>query len=418
MKSIGAALMVFLFAQFIWANENICTKNNANVAGSMQDAKDISSNVFPSCAQLKKNKKVQTESEKEILFKRIEQEGLIESFDQYNSTGKSKEDIKQDLMKKYDEYAKKFNCDPDVVLNSETNKHPGINVMRIEKNVNLKSSDAGDALKEWVMASKTSKYTEMASKLKYNEIQEHGYSTCDTNSLDYEERREPKVIYFPCAANFQENFDDNEYDIRDEKIKSLISSKQGEELSSCINERIASGAKISKIEIKSSSSALNNSQDAEKKFGKKGFLSLSNARAQTAKEKILPLLFDDLNGVDFNLYKSGIVINPYGVNGDGTSGPCPYTLNSKGEEVPDSEFDTDEEKKKLDEHKYVKIHVSFEKETTQVIPMENATPVVQLSSPRYPNSSLLKPVKNSADYRYIWFAYKKCKSLNFTCKKQ
>ena len=179
-------------------------------------------------------------------------------------------------------------------------------------------------------------------------------------------RLRSEVKYPPCAGNFTQNFDNNKYDVTPTELSKLLETKEAQEVSACIKSRLAQGAKLHHISITSSASALNNTQEAKKRFCEKGFLGLSEARAETARNKILPGLFDHAGQESFDFSQVKVQTNASGANGDGTSGDCPYTYTKSGQEVLKPYYKTKAGQEELDANRFVKVQVTFEDATKRV----------------------------------------------------
>lgn len=171
----------------------------------------------------------------------------------------------------------------------------------------------------------------------------------------------------PCAGNVTGVFKDNQW--TSSTLDEKLAGEATDEVVACIKDRISKGANIHHISVVSSASALNNTGEAAKKFCKKGFLALSEARAKAAKENVLPILFSKA-GANASEFEDKIQLSYRGSNGDGTSGPCPYKIVN-GQEVLKDEFKTAEGKKSLDSSKYIRIHVTFDSKTVAVNNKEN-----------------------------------------------
>lgn len=168
------------------------------------------------------------------------------------------------------------------------------------------------------------------------------------------------LIHEPCSGNVSGFFRDNEWNTS--SLDQQLSGAGATEVINCIRERLRNGGTIHHISINSSASALNNTGAAAAQFCKKGFQGLSQARAEAARDRILPQLFSraGAQNFDFNPY---VQINSSGSNGDGSSGPCPYKLVN-GVEVLKDEFKTAEGRRELEDAKYVRIHVTFNQSKT------------------------------------------------------
>lgn len=153
-----------------------------------------------------------------------------------------------------------------------------------------------------------------------------------------------------CKSSISKYFVDNKAELRADLLGDL--EKDRNDLIKCIKDNEQAGYKISKINIKSSANQLRNTsslEDIKNGVGFCGFdfLGLSTARANYAKDKILPNLIS-LDGAQ-------IKIDPNGKNGNGSSGPCPYDKNGNLLK----EF-TGAGKNKLEEYKATDIEVEFE----------------------------------------------------------
>lgn len=169
-----------------------------------------------------------------------------------------------------------------------------------------------------------------------------------------------------CAGNFIQNFKDNAWSIPE--FSDLLSSgKLDQGLLNCLKKKIAEGAKIDKISIRSSSNQLNNTGEAAKRFCKKGFKALSEARATYAKEELVPDLLKEA-GVDLKtISEEAFRLNSNGDNGNGTSGPCPYKYNANNKEYMDSSFGkSGNNRSEIEKGKYLKISISFKEQRTKL----------------------------------------------------
>jgi len=167
-------------------------------------------------------------------------------------------------------------------------------------------------------------------------------------------RRIVAYEYPPCTGNISQNFANNAWTISNSEASSIASSNV--ELTQCIQDRLNRGAKIHHVSVVASASALNNTGAAKERFCAKGFRELSEARAQSAVDMVLPRLLPDASMYAGDKLK----INVSGSNGDGTSGECPYRLVD-GKEVIKPEFAPGGARRsELDASRYVRIVVSFE----------------------------------------------------------
>lgn len=190
------------------------------------------------------------------------------------------------------------------------------------------------------------------------------FTVCRMSPESLQAKKDVLSLYPPCVSNMKKFFKDNSYDIKGADLNTLLSGPEASEVIACIKERLDRGAKIKAINIQSSASALNNTGSAADKFCKKGFQALSEARANSAKNMVLPKLFEQA-GYPQQDIDSKLTMSTSGSNGDGTSGPCVYT-EKNGVETLKPYFNTAEGKKDLEENKYVKIFVSFEESSNEV----------------------------------------------------
>lgn len=288
----------------------------------------------------------------------------------FSENAKSKDEYKEAFVKKYVEFAKKMDCSPTFKASDNfIEPHPTIKgftaekMGRDEKEARLKQLKAEMADPKNVQAVKDHmKKISDASADKFYICQDRP----DVDSYGNPPARFSVANRFqPCAGNFKKNFDNNKYDVSQPELSKLLATPEADELAKCIKDRTAQGAKIHHISINASASSLNNTGDAEKRFCKKGFKALSEARAETAKNKILPGLFDKAGQAGFDLSKAKVEISTGGANGDGTSGPCVYETKN-GKEVLKPYYNTKAGQEELDENRFVKVHVTFEDTTKKI----------------------------------------------------
>ena len=249
--------------------------------------------------------------------------------------------LKEMVIEKYVKYAEQFNCDPYVKTEYALTLYPSD-----------KKFKSKQAYREWEEMGGFEE-EKQAYFNKYNSSPNNNMICDPSPNDDIREWQTVAVEYPPCAGNVAGFFKDNEWS--SSTLDNKMNGPEATELAACIKDRLSKGGIIEHIKIESSASALNNSGEAAKQFCKKGFQELSEARAITARDKIVPQLFSKA-GAD----ATGLVVktDSLGSNGDGTSGPCPYELRD-GKEVLKKEFSTPSGKKSLDEHKYVRVNVSF-----------------------------------------------------------
>jgi hypothetical protein len=263
---------------------------------------------------------------------------------QYSGTQTDKEAIKESIVKKYVEYAKRFDCTPIVKSGYTHQSYP--------------QQVRGNTLKELQTQVETPEVKAAKEEhfKTYNARSSETLSICNPTRYSNQAWVDVAQLYPPCTGNVSGLFKDNISNVS--TLDKSILGAETNDVSQCIQQALAKGAKIHHISVNSSASALNNTGEAAKKFCKKGFLALSQARAESARDKILPEIFSKAGQADYD-YSSKIEMNFKGSNGDGTSGACPYTLVN-GKEVLKEQYRTPEGKKELDGNKYISIHVTFE----------------------------------------------------------
>lgn len=272
--------------------------------------------------------------------------------DWFTNDGKatvSKEDVKQSIIEEYVKFSQKNDCNPIIKHQNTSRKYPP---QDFDKEEDLKKAMRAPNYQE----EKDKFFRDLNSRaLERGTYCESEYA--DTRPFHYVAQKFP-----PCSGSVSGLYKDNVWS--SSSLDSNLASQATSELSACIKDAVSRGAKIHHISVVSSASALNNTGPAAKKFCKKGFLQLSQARAEAARDKILPQLFSS-SGMNPETYQSKIILNYDGSNGDGTSGPCPYVLKN-GVETLKPEFKTTEGKKALDDAKYVNLQVTFEAQTQAV----------------------------------------------------
>lgn len=282
----------------------------------------------------------------------------------FAENAKSSEEYKKAFVDNYVAFGQKMDCQPTFRASDKyIESHPTIEHFNADK--------MGKEQREFKLRNMRK---EMADPKNVQALQERLKKISD-ESLDtflicsskpeLEARTTVSMKYQPCAGNFKKNFENNKYDISSTELKKLLETAEAKEVSACINQRLAQGAKLHHISINSSASSLNNTGEAESRFCKKGFLGLSEARAETAKNKILPALFAKAGQAGFDPSKVKVDINAAGSNGDGTSGDCPYETKA-GREVLKSRYASKAGQAELEDSKYVKVQVTFEDGTKKV----------------------------------------------------
>ena len=288
----------------------------------------------------------------------------------YSSNAKTKEEYKKAFIDKYVDYAKKMDCTPTFkASDSYINPHPTIKGFTAEKMGREEKDMRLRQLKAEINDPKNIQAAKDELKKIADSSTDKFFICHDKPDLDQSGNPPARFTvanrFQPCAGNFKKNFENNKYDVSQPELSKLLATPEADELSKCIKDRIAQGAKVHHISVNSSASSLNNTGDAEKRFCKKGFLGLSEARAETAKNKILPGLFDKAGQGNFDLSKVTVNVNANGANGDGTSGPCVYEMKN-GKEVLKPYYNTKAGQEELDENRFVKVQVTFEETTKKV----------------------------------------------------
>lgn len=268
---------------------------------------------------------------------------LLDWFTNNGKAAVTKDEVKNNIIEEFVKFSQKNDCTPIIKHGYVSTKFPSKN---FNSDAELKAVINAPGYKE----EKDKFFDEYNSRaLNRGVYCEKGYT--DTRPFKYVAQEYP-----PCAGSVSGLYKDNAWSAS--SLNSQLAGEATSELATCIKDAVARGAKIHHISVVSSASALNNTGEAAKKFCKKGFQALSKARAEAARETVLPQLFSN-SGLDPATYQSKVILNYDGSNGDGTSGPCPYTIKN-GVEVLKDEYKTAEGKKNLDSSKYVNLQVTFE----------------------------------------------------------
>ncbi|MBL7663752.1 MAG: hypothetical protein JNM93_01370 [Bacteriovoracaceae bacterium] len=173
-------------------------------------------------------------------------------------------------------------------------------------------------------------------------------------TLTTTESTNPPSTLKKCSVNLGHHFKNNVWLIEKTTINNILNNDSFKELQKCVE---ASNTKqVNKIYIESSSNLFKNGYPANDAFCERGFLGLSKARAESAKELVPPIL----SALKLeNVSTDKITLSYTGSNGDGTSGPCPYSGESTQKKL-DSE-DT----KALEDAKHVNIVIELGNEKAQ-----------------------------------------------------
>jgi hypothetical protein len=290
---------------------------------------------------------------------------------EFASSVKTSEEYRKAFIEKYVAFAEKYDCKPTFYAGANhIEPHPTIKEFSTAKmGREEKERRLAQMKKELNDPVNIQAVTDRMKSLGESSL--NSFRICTTRpDLDSQGQIRGLVrtalLYPPCAGNFTQNFENNKYDVSETELSKLLETKEAQDVSACIKSRLAQGAKIHHISISSSASALNNTQEAKKRFCEKGFLGLSEARAETARHKILPGLFSRAEKEGFDFSKVKIETNALGANGDGTSGDCPYTYTKSGQEILKPYYNTKAGLQELDENRFVKVQVTFEDATKRV----------------------------------------------------
>ena len=282
----------------------------------------------------------------------------------FAENAKSTEEYKKAFIEKYVAFGQKMDCQPTFKGGSNyIEAHPTIKQFNADKmGKEQREFNLRNIRKE--MADPKNIQAAQGHLKKISDESADSFYICSSKP-ELEGRTTVAQKYQPCAGNFKKNFENNKFDVNTSELNKLLDTPEAKEVSACINQRLAQGAKLHHINISSSASSLNNTGEAEARFCKKGFLGLSQARAETAKNKILPALFAKAGHAGFDASKVKIDINAGGANGDGTSGDCPYETKA-GKEVLKAKFISKAGQAELENSKYVKVQVTFEDSSKKV----------------------------------------------------
>ena len=263
--------------------------------------------------------------------------------------GFTKEELKNSLVEKYVAFGQKNDCTPVI-------KHQYTHIEFPQRLKTRTEQELQRAIRE--IPDFEQKRDDFFKDYNSRSLERGSY--CDKSRALQPRFHYTHLIHQPCSGNLSGFFKDNEWN--SSSLDQLMDGEEASSVVNCIRERIRNGGTIHHITVSSSASALNNTGEAAKKFCKKGFRGLSEARADAARNRILPQLFARAGSPDFD-FDSHVQTKTFGGNGDGTSGPCPYKLVN-GVEVLKDEYRTAEGKKELEDAKYVRIQVTFNESKT------------------------------------------------------
>ena len=171
---------------------------------------------------------------------------------------------------------------------------------------------------------------------------------------------DPIELHEPCDISVGGNFKDNNWSSTtslkmDQDLKTAAATNK------CVSDAKKLGYAVSSINIKASSSSLNNTDLAAQKCCKKDFQCLSQARADATKEKLPGLM----QGLGFGMPPDADVhtSDTKGLNGDGTTGACAY-IGSMGADGKFHEQRSTASAATLNAEKFVTLTVTFKKPNT------------------------------------------------------
>lgn len=288
----------------------------------------------------------------------------------FSEFAKGHEDYKKAFIEKYVAYSQKYDCVPTFDRGSiDLEPHPAIKSFSSEKMGSNQILRRLDQMKTEMQDPKNIQALNDHMKKMGDQSLDRFYICTTRSEVDGSGYVRGLVTQsqrsMPCAGNFKKNFLNNKHDVSPSELSNLLNSQEAQAVSACIKERLAQGAKVHHISITSSASSLNNTGDSAIRFCKKGFLGLSTARAETARDKILPGLFKQAGQMQLDMSQVKIDINPNGSNGDGTSGDCPY-IYKNGQEILKPYYNTKTGQEELDQSRYVKIQVTFEDNSKKI----------------------------------------------------
>lgn len=285
---------------------------------------------------------------------------MIDSAVSQDHSQPERKKVEQSIKQTYLDFAKDFGCEPKiepyaVFVSLGQEERQNNYERRAQTMAKLKTRlESGD------LAERHQELTSEPGRMFFHR-QDRVYNCNKNFRADQDYHFYNRRILAPCSKAFTHHFANNEWELSSVTLDTIKGSDDFKDLQACIKERKAfsSDVEIEKVKISSSSSSLNNTGKASQVFGKKGFLALSSARATEAKDKILPLLLPESEIGRLEKDK-GIDLDAEGLNGDGTSGPCPYYLDDNGSEKPKEGFGAGGDRlAELHDSKYVKIVVTF-----------------------------------------------------------
>ena len=252
---------------------------------------------------------------------------------------------KDNFVNDYLEFEQEFECQRGVEVGLSGTM--GTAPVSVAKDAGMQSCETDEAAFRRKLNANRAKFTEHFDSVFSGQNGLDRGLSCD-NEIQVRSLRTVAYEQRSCAGRFEQLFRDNEWDM---DISSLSSDPEYNKFKECIDKMQAEGFVLTNVSINSSSSQLNNTGNAGSRFCSKGFLELSTARAESAR---------NLLASNFSFPSDSISINPRGRNGNGSSGECPYHQEN-GREVLKPEYQRGgSARSDLDDAKYVKVSVNFE----------------------------------------------------------
>ena len=355
---------MFVFSRF--TNVLIFSTLSLTSLGVQVQAASIQETV--SCAEFDQKASCATEvvtppRPQSALMRDFEKSGIFDRYFRTDVAGAPSEEQKQEMVakvySKMEQYSSQYFC------------NAGIRVSRMGRmydqyNLDLEMQNKGIALSDLNRKMISNQYlTENASRLltQKDALLEKIKSITDTINFCADKpssmmARQVAIIHPPCELALTNFLPDNEYKLN-KQLPKIRQSTQFQEVEKCLNGK---ADLLSKVTILASSDQLNNTSS---EFCKKDFIGLSKARAENARDVLLPAL---LSGAEKNVE---VVLDYEGKNKNGSSGPCPYQwVNQDGklkEKMIEGFKENPEMKKNLEKGKYLMVRFEFKDKETAAI---------------------------------------------------
>ena len=252
----------------------------------------------------------------EDLYQDLDRDGVFNKFYRSDVQLLASERMKRELTEKVfsqlREYSSQYACDAQVKVNTFLRAFD-------QKNIDEELTALGVALNDRNRAlfknDYSNKYAQELSTKKDELLQklvalDKNINYCANHPFSFIAQK-VAVIRKPCELVLTKTLPDNEYRLEPylSQIKRTVEYQDAEK---CLQGKLDS---LEKVTILASSNQLNNTSS---EFCKKDFLGLSKARAESAREVLLP---DLLKGYEKTV---SIDLDFRGKNKNGSSGPCPY----------------------------------------------------------------------------------------------